>query len=726
MPRWFRYCVGSLICIAAVLLFLVAAGGANSVLFDQWFPILLVCNIFAAVTLFIFVSAVIWRLVKRYREKLFGSRMTGNLALVISLITVFPCLLIYLVSSQFIGRSIDSWFDVRVEHALDSGVALSGEIIEREQQLVKLTALRMAKSLSSVPYADLTSELTRLKETADITTAELFDGNAKRLFTTADDAPQSGLVPSKDELAKAREQRGITSLEGDSAEGDEPLRIRALVPAGTVRTPQGTTRLYLQLTQQVPPGLASNVSDLVNGFRDYQELVLTRGALRDIYGVTLTLAMLMAILGAVTAALRFAGNMAAPVLQLAKGTRKVAEGDLRPIREYPGNDEINELTQSFNSMIFQIAEARTLVENQRLQAEQARASLERILSNISSGVLVVDSKLHISTANVAASTILKNKRIGVGAVLPDIEPELAEAIRNQIRLADKDSIHTELELHKGETAEPLVIFLRGARIDLDNGEGWVIVFDDMSAMIDAQKALAWGEVARRLAHEIKNPLTPIRLAAERLNIKLTGKLDAKDETLLHRACSTIVSQVDAMKQMVNDFRDYARLPAAVLAPLDINAFLKELEALYSAAGTPIELNLTESLPAVNADSNQLRQVIHNLVGNALDATVETKEPEIRISTGIVETTGSVRVVLEDNGPGFSPDILSRAFEPYITTKATGTGLGLPMVKKIIEEHHAKVTVMNRTDKDGHVCGASITMIFPGLQSAASRTSDAAY
>ena len=366
------------------------------------------------------------------------------------------------------------------------------------------------------------------------------------------------------------------------------------------------------------------------------------------------------------------------------------------------------------------------MENQRLQAEQARASLERILSNISSGVLVVDSKLHISTANVAASTILKNKRIGVGAVLPDIEPELAEAIRNQIRLADKDSIHTELELHKGETAEPLVIFLRGARIDLDNGEGWVIVFDDMSAMIDAQKALAWGEVARRLAHEIKNPLTPIRLAAERLNIKLTGKLDAKDETLLHRACSTIVSQVDAMKQMVNDFRDYARLPAAVLAPLDINAFLKELEALYSAAGTPIELNLTESLPAVNADSNQLRQVIHNLVGNALDATVETKEPEIRISTGIVETTGSVRVVLEDNGPGFSPDILSRAFEPYITTKATGTGLGLPMVKKIIEEHHAKVTVMNRTDKDGHVCGASITMIFPGLQSAASRTSDAAY
>lgn len=716
MPRWLRLSFGLLLTVAVVLLFFAAAGGASSELFDRWFPILLVCNLFAVITLFIFITAVVVRLVKRWKEKAFGSRMTGKLVLIISLIALLPCLLIYLVSSQFIGRSIDSWFDVRVEHALDSGVTLSGEILAREQNRLQVAAVRTARSLAGVRWKDLAGQLEKLRDMSDFTRADVFRSNGKIVTQTEKNPGELPLIaPTSDQLATALEEQALTLLE-DEGEENAPLQVRAIVPIGVFATDTGRDRLFLQLTQATPAALSANIADLLAGYRDYQELVLTRGALRNIYGVTLTLTLLLVVLAAIAAALRFAGTMAAPVLQLAKGTRNVAEGDLRPIREYPGNDEINTLTQSFNTMVAELAESRTLIESQRAQAERARASLARILATISSGVLVTDDQLRIYSTNAAATALLKNDAVHAGTVLSDIEPELSTVLTEQIQITEGDNFHTELTLQRRTEDAPLALFVRGSRIKLETGPGWVIVFDDMSSVLDAQRALAWGEVARRLAHEIKNPLTPIRLAAERLNMKLAEKLDGKDRQLLSKACGTIVTQVDAMKLMVNDFRDYAKLPTAVLRPLNVNELFTELADFYKTAGNPVEFTPTPNLPLIRGDEAQLRQIVHNLVGNAVDATAGLASPEIRLTAlPVTNTAGrprAVRITIEDNGPGFSDNILSKAFEPYVTTKPTGTGLGLPMVKKIIEEHHAKITLSNKTDGDSRVTGALITMVFP--------------
>ena len=718
MPRWLRFIFSASLILVALLLIIAAAGGASSAVFERYFPALLVTNVFAAITLFAFVVAIILRLFKRWREHTFGSRMTGRLAITTTLIAVSPCLLIYLVSSQFIGRSIDSWFDVRVEHALGSGVTLSSEIISREQSKLKSVSQRLAVILSQTPTAERTVLLDRAREASDVSSVILFDPkgtiidgsfsrNGNKLLET----------PAPKLLENALKSGGICELEGDALETNEELRIRAVVPVvGADKSIIG----YLQLLQLVPAEIASNASDLVNGYRNYQELALSRNALRTIYTVTLTLTMLLSVLGAVAAALSFARKMTAPVLQLAVGTKKVAEGDLRPIREFAGSDEINALTQSFNSMISQIAEARRSVENQRAQAERARAYLERILGTLSSGVLVVDDDLNIVMANASASTILKPSILSPGLPLGTIEPELSAAISDQIHICD-DDLHLETELSRRTDEQTITLFIRGSRIALDKSSGWVIVFDDISPIIDAQRAVAWGEVARRLAHEIKNPLTPIRLAAERLEMKLGNKLDGKDAQLLSRTCGTIVNQVDAMKQMVNDFRDYAKLPSARLEPIDINALMSELESLYKTAGTPVHTLLARNLPKIYGDQTQLRQVIHNLVGNAVDATMGKPAPAIDLTTSPVVRSGrritAVRITIEDNGNGFPPHILTRAFEPYITTKATGTGLGLPMVKKIIDEHHAKISISNKTNASGDVLGAEITIVFPVIHDA---------
>lgn len=721
MPRWIRFTISGLLVLAVILLFLVAAGGASSELFDRWFPIILVCNLFAVITLFIFISAVIVRLVKRWKTRAFGSRMTSKLVLAISLIALMPCLLIYLISSQFIGRSIDSWFDVRVEHALDSGVALSGDILEREQSRLQSAAIRMAKNLAGTRWKDVPEQLEKLRNASDYSRADLFDQNAGVLVQTEENPGTLPLIsPTIKQLETAIREKAFTVLEDESEQG-APLQVRVIVPLGNYAVtgnPEQKSPVFLQLTQTAPTTLANNISDLLAGYRDYQELVLTRGALRNIYGVTLTLTMLLVVLAAIAAALRFASNMTAPVLQLAKGTRKVAEGDLRPIREYQGNDEINTLTQSFNTMVAEIAESRAIVERQRAQAERSRAWLERILENLSSGVLVTDDELRLYSANAAAGAILKNDRINEGELLATSEPEFGAVLSEQIQLTDGDSFHTELTLQQRADDSSLSLFVRASRIRLETGKGWVIVFDDMSSVIDAQRAIAWGEVARRLAHEIKNPLTPIRLAAERLAMKLDGKLEEKDEQLLKKACSTIVNQVDAMKQMVNDFRDYAKLPSANLKPLDVNKLFTEIMDLYKTAGNPVNFTPQEGLPFINGDEAQLRQLVHNLIGNALDATAEVTSPEIRLSATPVKTGNNaakaVRITIEDNGPGFGKDILSKAFEPYITTKPTGTGLGLPMVKKIVEEHHARIKLSNKIDDDGRIEGALITMFFPAV------------
>ena len=402
---------------------------------------------------------------------------------------------------------------------------------------------------------------------------------------------------------------------------------------------------------------SKNAADLLAGWRDYQTLVLSRTSLQTIYSSTLTLVLLLAVFGAIALALDFARRTTEPVLQLEHGTRRVAEGDFRPIREFPGNSEINALTQSFNAMIRDVAQSRRLIEDQRLKAEQDQAYLERILSNISSGVLVLDESACVTSANPAARAILGESICKKGSA------------QENLQIGAEGTVAVEYSLERDSRVVPL--FLKIAPMAFTpRHSGLVVVFDDISQLMEAQRANAWGEVARRLAHEIKNPLTPIRLTAERLEMRLEDKLSEPDDlALLHRAIETITTQVDALKQMVNDFREYAKIPTARMEAVDLNAFLEEASELYDQAGTPIELKLTSGIPHIQADKAQLRQVLHNLVSNSIDAA-EGDTPSISIFTEPLSNDGriiAIRLRIEDNGVGFSESILAKAFEPYITT-----------------------------------------------------------
>ncbi len=759
MPSWLRYLFIAALALAGISLFGLAATSSDSKLFEKWFPVLSIVNRAIAVLLFAVVVAMVVRLWQRIRTREFGAYMTSKLAGVIALIVLIPCLTIYVVSNVFISRSIDSWFDVRVERALDSGVTITRGILTEQQKQAELAARHMAEMLVNTPTSLIMTDLMHLLEGHQNMEALVFTGSG-----TAVAAAGSRInvmlpdLPTPLQLQTVRSAGIYSVIDGDALENPDgiteasQLSIRVIVPISdndetiaadaneqsasepkrnvllptTGRQPQ----FYLQIIQPVSSETTKNAAELVAGYRDYQTLVLSRASLQTIYTSTLFLVLLLAAFGAIAAALAFARKTTEPVMQLEQGTRRVADGNFQPIREFSGNSEINVLTQSFNTMIREVAESRRGIEAQRLKAEQAQAYLERVLSNISSGVLVLDANYRTVSSNPAAKKILGSDLCQTGSNLRAKAPDLALAASNAkitLSLGETPTVGLEYELNTSkneqspEEALRTPLFIKISLMPLRSGaNGLVLVFDDVSQLMAAQRATAWGEVARRLAHEIKNPLTPIRLAAERLEMRLENKLsEESDINLLHRTIATITTQVDALKQMVNDFREYAKIPTAKLSRLSLNAFLEEVAQLYHEADVPVRLELDNTIPLIEADPAQLRQVLHNLISNSVDAT-EGDRPQIvietkHIGTGTAADGSAVLLRISDNGVGFSSAILDKAFEPYITTKETGTGLGLPMVKKILDEHNASIRLSNKTDPTGClVMGAQVDIIFKRL------------
>jgi nitrogen fixation/metabolism regulation signal transduction histidine kinase len=768
MPRVLRYGLLFAIALSGVLLFILASASGNTAFFERNYPILLAVNGAIATALAILVLLLVRRLAKRLRLKRFGARLTTRFAVAFALMGVLPGVLIYVVSTQFLSRSIESWFDVRVDRALDSGLTLGRAALDNLKDDVASKARAWALELADLPEAAQLTQLNRLREQGGISEALLLTGSGQLIGAAG--AKVSELVPetpTPGELRQARTLRLFAVIEGEAGVADERqgLRARVIVPIpASAPLPGGRALLpldakgpapreasgapglgialggsgtsgsseprYLQLIQPVPPTIAANAEALQNGYRDYQELSLSRSGLKTIYGLTLTLTLLLAVFAAVAGSVLLASSMSAPLLQLAEGTRAVAEGNYSPVREFPGNDELNLLTRSFNAMTRQLTDARDTVETKQRELEHAKAYLERVLANLSAGVIVLDHAFRLVTANFGASRIL-GRSLGddTGRPLREIDAALDAAFaagfaEQALAGTPKESWQQQIEVRRtgaGTTAEPLMLLARGSRLPLDDGLGHVVVFDDITQVISAQRAVAWGEVARRLAHEIKNPLTPIQLAAERLQMKLVDKLPGGEADVLRRGTATIVNQVAAMKRMVDDFRDYARVPPARLVPLDLNALIEEVVGLYRTAGAPVALALAEHLPTIEGDATQLRQVIHNLIGNAQEALAGRADARITVRTALVETlesAGAVRAVrftVEDNGPGFPANILRRAFEPYVTTKPAGTGLGLAMVKKIVDEHGAHVEVVNRHAAGvGHAGGAIVTIVFRRL------------
>jgi len=743
--RLLRFALIGSVVLAVILLLLLAVASANTELFESQYPMLLWLTVGLAVCLLLLVLELLRRLVVRYRRGLFGTRLMARMAMSFTLMTVLPVALIYLVSVQFVGRSIESWFAVPVERGLESGLTLGRTALDSLLSDLTQKARSVAIELSETPRANWPETLNSRREQLGVTDAMIASGTG-RIITTSG-SRFAGLVPDLPPPSAMRQARLTRQYAAVEPEGETTqLKMRVIVAIDTAGQLPDEHR-YLQLVQPVPSALSENAEAVEQGRRDFQQLSLSREGLARIFRITLTLIFLLTVFSAVAASFLLSGWLTGPLSMLAAGTRAVAEGDYRPVKDYTGRDELGALTQSFNLMTRQLEDARMQVERNQRELERVNARLESVLANLTAGVLVLDSDFRLSLANAGAERILGlsliehldkpiaevprlaalapairaafNEQAGAGAaswqrqfVLPQAETALRSAAASAAALASPPAIAASAP----GTNSDQTIFARGSILP-ERRVGYVVVFDDISEVISAQRAVAWAEVARRLAHEIKNPLTPIQLAAERTQRKLADKLPPADAELLAKNSQTIVNQVAALKRMVDEFRDYARLPAAQLAPLDLNELVDEVLRLYAAADgrASIRPHLAPALPHVLGDATQLRQVIHNLIKNAVEATDHVEQPEIELRTealALPDGDAAVRLLVRDNGGGFSSSALSRVFEPYVTNKPRGTGLGLAIVKKIVDEHDARIDVANWGETAaGKPVGAQISVLF---------------
>lgn len=711
-----RYGASIGLAIVVVLLFLLTSAGSTSHKLEPYFPLLLVINALVVFGLLVAVISLISRLIKRFRQKQFGSRMLASLVCTISLVSLLPSLLIYTISTHLLSQAFDSGVDSRVETALDSGVALAQNSLLRIQNDQLVTTRTIADRLSTISFEEMSDELMRMSDLTNSAILFLIDVNGQ-IITQTSPLGSINLAISIRDLQTVRQQGYFSNLEEDADSTDlqrNLLRIRTIVP---INNHTSSDELFLQVSIEIPESVAHNINAVTNGLRDYQQIIFSRSGLQTIYHWSLILTLILAVLCAVLAAFSFASRMTAPIRQLAEGTRRVTGGHFQPIKEFTGADEINELTRAFNVMVRRVNDAMDTLESRRERLEQSNIFRERILENLSTGIIVLDHLKRLRSANMGAVRILGNSVLQIGVSLQEANPDLANLILPMLSENSRTVKQENASLSVDSKKEPLTLMLRTSSVPLNDGPGYLIVIDDMTQAVAAQRVIAWGEVARRMAHEIKNPLTPIQLAAERMQIKLSKHLPEEDIILLNRYTNTIVEQVSSIKQMVNDFRDYAKLPKPTLRPLNLNAVLDDVALLYRQAGGFVSLSLEDNIPEILADRAQLLQVLHNLLSNAKEASKNEAECKIYLSTHL-ERDGKEKTVIltiRDNGPGFSEQILEHAFEPYITTKDTGTGLGLPMVKKIIEEHGGWITLANGSDSNEQKSnGAIVTIGFVNL------------
>ena len=675
--------------LAAISIYLLVSASANTGLFSGSYSFLLAFNGTVAVTLAATVIYQLIRLWREYRAQRFGSRLKYRLVMMFSLMALLPGLVVYAVSIQFVARSIESWFDVRVDSALEGGLALGQNALDYLVEQLKDKATAMGLEIENQPAVSVT-QINRLREWAGVGSVTVFSANGQILVSAVDGDTARLLpdTPQPHELRRAFQERGLSMIEDVPG---ERLVIRVLIPLEG-RELAKASRL-LQLTQPVPETFSQHAGAVQEAYRDYQQLTLARTNLKRIYTLTLTLTMLLALFTAIAAALILARRFAAPLLILAEGTEAVGQGDFSPRRALPARDELGILTHSFNQMTRQLEETRAQAENSRVEVESARAYLESILTHLSAGVLVFSLKGKLRAANRGAHDILADELGSFEDIMLADWPRhtvLRDALLEGFAAHENDW-QTELEIPRPDSPS-ITLLIHGSRLPETTGGGLVVVFDDITRLIEAQRTAAWAEVARRLAHEIKNPLTPIQLSAERLGIKLSPELNDASQQILERSIQTIVNQVEAVKNLINAFRDYARLPAPILAPLDLGELIREILVLYENTPAKITLQVPANLPQVMGDASQIRQIVHNMLQNALDALTDRDNAEI-----VLTARGEGDWVLlscQDNGPGFPPEVLAHAFEPYFTTKAKGTGLGLAMIKKIVTEHGGDVKIAN--------------------------------
>ena len=723
-----------MVVIGLVLLYLLTQATTNRAMYEQNYARLFTLNVVVAASVLLGIGWVGLRLHQRVRQGRFGSRLLVKIATIFALVGVAPGLLIYIVSYQFVSRSIETWFDVKVEGALDAGLSLgrvtldtlSNELASKS----RIAASQLADTADAVPEL----VLARVVEQLGATEATVWTSGGKLLASVGPIGFQlSPDKPSGSQFRTARSERSLAWVEGLEEGGPGKLgspRIKALVPIASSSVGLAAEQRFLLVQRALPANFVANAMAVQVANREYQERALAREGLKRMYIGTLTLSLFLAVFGAILLAVILGNQIARPLLVLTEGVSQVAAGDLTPKLAMQGNDELGGLTRAFASMTQQLADARHTVQRSMSQVDSARAHLQTILDNLTSGVLVQNADGSVRSANPGAARILQLPLASFAGAnlrqLPGLE-SFAAGVQQQFaeflsRRLEQPNDHWQQSFELGASKDSMASGTDRGRTLVARGailpdRSRLLVFDDISDIVSAQRAQAWGEVARRLAHEIKNPLTPIQLSAERLEMKLSGKLQPPEQIVLTKSVKTIVEQVDAMKRLVNDFRDYARLPAAVLQPVDLNLLVADVMHLYESTEVPIQLELDAQIPRVLGDAEQLRQVLHNLLQNAQDASEQSllalprapdADSSIVLRTQLLPNSGRVRLSVLDHGGGFAEHILKRAFEPYVTTKQRGTGLGLAVVKKIADDHASRIEISNRA-KDGVVFGAQVSL-----------------
>jgi nitrogen fixation/metabolism regulation signal transduction histidine kinase len=707
--------------LGLVLLYLLSLASANTAISGDYYKLLLYINIALAGLLILLISYQLWHLYKKIKNGVMGSRLNLRLLSMFALMAIIPGMIVYLVSVNFLTRSIESWFNVKVESALDGGLSLGQRALGIMLVDLEEKAENMATTLAFQPTNTHYSLLNDLREKSGIQDAVLLSPQGRIISVSSSDA--SSFLPELPSIPQLRQAR--TRVYGKIEPiPNKGLYLRVLAPVN-VQELAGETRI-LQLLQPVPKSLSNTAEAVQDVYRDYQELSYSRSSIKDIFKLTLTLVLMLAMLSALAIAFVLSRRLTQPLSVLAEGTRAIASGDYSTMLPEHGQDELGILVKSFNSMTRQLDDATKAADRNRARVEAARGYLETILAHLSSGVLALNEKAELRTYNVAASTILEidlkpyeNKSFVEIAKKQPFLTEFIQLLQAHFEFTKSQEFPKTQDQEKLELTKQLeivrpqgkqLLLVRATRLPESAGSGFVVVFDDVTTMAQAQRDAAWGEVARRLAHEIKNPLTPIQLSAERLQHKLSSKLSADDANMLQRGTDTIVNQVTALKSMVNEFSEYARAPSAVLTKLNMNKLIRDVSVLYENARednaqVKINYNLMPDMPDMKGDATMLRQVLHNLMQNAQDALKQIENPEILIQTTFDEAM--IKLMVKDNGQGFPPDLLSHAFEPYVTTKAHGTGLGLAIVKKMIEEHFGQIKLENNLTG-----GACITIVLP--------------
>jgi len=699
----------------------------NSELFDRYYSILLVLNTVGLISLIVLILLNVKRLIRQFKNKIVGSRMTVRMVMLFTLLSVTPVLIVYYFSLDFLHRGIDSWFDLRVEQALDDSLELSRLALDVRMRELLTTTEKIAEELNETSDAELPFDIDQIRERISAYELTLLTRKGGVIASSSSDTKT--LVPDTPgktillQLLQGNSYIGLDVIKNANL----LIRVVASLPTVDINKEDRIVQALYPISERMNQ-LAESVQ---SSYIEYKELSYLREQLKVSFIIILTLVLLFSMFSAVWAAFYSARKLSEPVKNLAEGTKAIAEGDYSTRLPVPGNDELGFLVASFNDMTDKISQARDSVKRSQQETESQRNFLETVLSRLSSGVIVFNKDGTLEKSNISANQILQ---IDVETLE---QKNIATLIEDFPNLTDffeciSSNIEEQLDEWREQITLPnktgnLILMINGATLIGADGlaRGYVIVFDEITALIRGQRDAAWSEMARRLAHEIKNPLTPIQLAAERLRHKYLSTMNATDAEMLDRMTNTIIQQVDTMKEMVNSFSDYARSPEFNPEEINLEHLIQEGRDLFSNmnAENEIEIEIEPELPAIIGDEKKLRQVFNNLLTNAVDANEVGEENHLIISAKsiIIDSNQMVEVRVKDNGPGIDAQVVNKLFEPYITTKQKGTGLGLAIVKKIIDEHAGTVWLENNNDKNGACAVVRLPALNQSIQTTKTQT-----